>query len=44
MNINDFNMEEKDIYRLFNSVNIGESEFDSMDEEVTDTAKKRIKK
>lgn len=44
MNINGFNMEEKDIYRLFNSVNIGESEFDSMDEEVTDTEKKRIKK
>ena len=44
MNINDFNMEEKDIYRLFNSVNIGESEFDSMDEEVTDAEKKRIKK
>ena len=44
MNINDFNMEEKDIYILFNSVKIEESEFDSMDEEVTDAEKKRIKK
>ncbi|WP_423243225.1 DUF4179 domain-containing protein [Clostridium autoethanogenum] len=44
MNMNDFNMEEKDIYKLFNDVKIEESEFDPMDEEVTDIEKQKIKK
>ncbi|OAA86330.1 DUF4179 domain-containing protein [Clostridium ljungdahlii] len=42
--MNDFNMEEKDVYKLFNDVRIEESEFDPMDEEVTDIEKQKIKK
>ncbi|KAJ53705.1 hypothetical protein BD780_002953 [Clostridium tetanomorphum] len=44
MNNNDFNLEEKDIYKLFNGIKIEESEFNDMNEEVDQIQKERIKK
>lgn len=40
MNNNDFNLEEKDIYKLFNGIKIEESEFNDMNEEVDQIQKK----
>lgn len=44
MNNEDFNLKEKDIYRLFNEIKLEESEFNDMDEEISDIQKERIKK
>jgi hypothetical protein len=44
MNNKDFNLEEKDIYRLFNEIKLEESEFDEMSEEIPSIQKERIKK
>lgn len=44
MNNKNFNLEEKDIYKLFNEVKLEESEFNDMDEEVPSITKERIKK
>ncbi|WML32886.1 hypothetical protein RCG18_16165 [Clostridium sp. OS1-26] len=44
MNNKDFNLEEKDIYKLFNHIKLEESEFNNMNEEVDDMQKERIKK
>ncbi len=44
MNNKDFNLEEKDIYRLLNEVKLEESEFDEMSEEIPSIQKERIKK
>lgn len=39
-----FNLDEKDIFKLLNQVNINESEFNDMDDEVQKIQKERIKK
>lgn len=44
MNNKNFNLEEKDIYKLFNHIKLEESEFNDMNEEVDDMQKERIKK
>lgn len=40
----DINLEEKDIFKLFNEIEINENEFNKIDEDITDIQKKRIKK
>ena len=40
----DFNLEDREIYKLLNSIKIEESEFEDMDEEVQKLQKERIKK
>jgi len=40
----DFNLEEKDVYKLFNDIKLEESEFDEMKEEISSIQKERIKK
>lgn len=44
MNNKDFNLEEKDIYKLFNQIKLEESEFKDMNEEIQTIQKERIKK
>jgi hypothetical protein len=44
MNNKDFNLEEKDIFELFNEIKVEESEFDDMDDEVSAIQKEKIKK
>ncbi|RXI45820.1 DUF4179 domain-containing protein [Clostridium tetani] len=44
MKNNNFNLEEKDIYKLFNGIKIEESEFEDMDREISTIEKERIKK
>ncbi|MFD3157652.1 DUF4179 domain-containing protein [Haloimpatiens sp. FM7330] len=44
MDNNNFNLKEKDIYKLFNEIKIEESEFDDMDKEVSTIEKERLKK
>jgi hypothetical protein len=44
MDNNNFNLGEKDIYKLFNNIEIDENEFDDIREEVSEIQKKRIKK
>lgn len=44
MNNKNFNLEEKDIFKLFNEIKIEESEFDDMDDEVSDIQVEKIKK
>ncbi|WPC41692.1 DUF4179 domain-containing protein [Clostridium sp. JS66] len=44
MNNKDFNLEEKDIYKLFNEIRMEESEFNEMEEEISTIEKERIKK
>ncbi|AFS79126.1 hypothetical protein Curi_c21220 [Gottschalkia acidurici 9a] len=44
MNKKGFNLEEKDIYKLFNGIKIDESEFEDMNEKVNCIQKERIKK
>ncbi|AKA71483.1 DUF4179 domain-containing protein [Clostridium scatologenes] len=44
MNNKDFNLEEKDIYKLFNEIKMEESEFNQMEEEIPVIQKERIKK
>lgn len=44
MDNNNFNLGEKDIYKLFNNIEIDENEFDDTREEVSEIQKKRIKK
>ena len=39
-----FNLEEKDIYKLFNVVKFDQSEFNQMDDEMPEILKKKIKK
>ncbi|GAA0732500.1 DUF4179 domain-containing protein [Clostridium oceanicum] len=38
------NLNEKDIFKLFNEIKIDENEFNKIDEDITDIQKKRIKK
>lgn len=44
MDNNNLNLGEKDIYKLFNNIEIDENEFDDIKEEVSEVQKKRIKK
>lgn len=44
MNNKNFNLEEKDIYKLFNHIKLEESEFNDMNGEVDEMQKERIKK
>lgn len=44
MNNKNFNLEEKDIYKLFNEIKLEESEFNHMEEEIPTIQKERIKK
>lgn len=44
MNNKELNLEEKDIYKLFNQIKLEESEFNAVDEEAHTIQKERIKK
>lgn len=44
VNNKDFNLKEKDVYKLFNGIKLEESEFDQMSEEIPSVEKERIMK